>query len=143
MTKTLLIIAESLSGNTNSFVERVQEEYLGWHIYVATPHEIDYPILYQGWDKVMIGCYTWSNGKIPRETKGMVIEFRDFFLSQDLLIFGSGWSVYQNYCGAVDGLSIILDHKFPTIKFELMYDADVEVEAEETLKLFMGETANV
>lgn len=139
-THTLLIIAESLSGNTNSFVERVQEEYSGWHIHVATPHEIDYPILCQGWDKIMIGCYTWNSGKIPRETKAMVIEFRDFFLAHEasqLLIFGSGWSIYQHYCGAVDGISTILDNKFPTIKFELMYDADVEIEAEQTLKQYM------
>lgn len=136
-TRTLLVIAESLSGNTNSFVERVQEEYSGWHIHVATPYEIDYPILCQGWDKIMIGCYTWSNGKIPRETKAMVIEFRNFFLGEEVLIFGSGWSIYQNYCGAVDGISTILDNKFPTVKFELMYDAEVEVEAEETLKQYM------
>lgn len=141
MKKRLLIISESLTGNTNSFVERVQEQYSDWSIYVMTPFHINRDSL-MGWDKVMLGCYTWSNGKIPRETKEMVIDYRDYFLMQDLLIFGSGWSIYQNYCGAVDGLSIILDHKFPTVKFELMYDADVEVEAEQTLKQFMEATTN-
>lgn len=137
MRKTLLIIAESLSGNTNSFVERVQEQYPEWYIHVTTPFIVDASMFKLDWDKIMIGCYTWANGKIPKETKAMVIEFRDFLLAENVLIFGSGWSIYQHYCGAVDGISTILDHKFPTIKFELMYDADVEIEAEQTLKQYM------
>lgn len=134
---TLLVIVESLSGNTNSFVERIQEEYTEWTIHVITPYELSLDVLIVPWDKIMIGCYTWSNGKIPRETKEAVIGYRDFLLREDVLIFGSGWSIYKDFCGAVDGLSIILDHRFPTVKFELLYDKEVEVEAEEILKQFM------
>lgn len=134
--KSLLIIVESLSGNTLTFVDRIKTLYVGWQIKVIAPHELEYNILLLSWDKVMVGCYTWSNGKIPRETKEVVIEFRDWLMAQDLLIFGSGWSIYQNYCGAVDGLGIILNCN-NKVKFELTYDADVEEEAEQILKLFM------
>lgn len=89
--------------------------------------------------KIIIGCYTWDAGKIPLHTKQFVIENRDELLDRDVLIYGTGWSIYERFCGAVDGISTILDDKFPTIKYELRFDPSVEKEAIKTLKQFMEE----
>lgn len=87
--------------------------------------------------KVIIGCYTWDTGRIPPQTKQFVIENRDALLQRNVLIYGTGWSIYERFCGAVDGISTILDNKFPTIKYELRFDPSVEKEAVQTLKQFM------
>ena len=136
------IIAESLTGNTYSFIDYIKKEYPEQEFQVISPREINkgniFPSLLEG-DKVIIGCYTWDMGKIPIQTKKFVIENRDVLLRQKVLIYGTGWSIYEHFCGAVDGLSTILDHKFPTIKYELRFDPSVEKEAVQTLKQFMEE----
>lgn len=136
----ILTIVESLTGNTMSFVEYIKENYGDKvSIHVITPKTPITDINWSEYDKVMLGCYTWDMGKIPKRTKKFTIENRDILLEQDLLIFGSGWTMYENFCGAVDGLSIILDNKFPTIKFELRFDSSLETEAITTLEKFIGE----
>lgn len=129
--KTLLAIVESLTGNTMTFLDSVEDQYphTEWDILYVTPQQmldgivdIDKTV----YDRVIIGSYTWNMGEIPKRTKKFVIEYRDWLLGQNVLIFGSGWSVYESYAKAVDSISLILDHKFPTIKFELTYDEDRE-----------------
>lgn len=136
----ILAIVESLTGNTMSFIEYIKENYGEQvSIHVITPKTPINDIDWSEYDKVMLGCYTWDMGRIPKRTKLFTIENREILLEQDLLIFGSGWTMYEDYCGAVDGLSIILDHKFPTIKFELRFDSSLETEAITTLEKFIGE----
>lgn len=110
-----------MTGNTLSFVELLRREYPDLEIdlvglsnlrrFEADPSK--------EYDKVFLGTYTWDMGKIPAQIKKCTIKNRDWLLEQDLLIFGSGWTVYETYCQAVDSLNIILDNRFPTIKFEL------------------------
>lgn len=134
----ILAIIESLTGNTVSFLDYLKEEYKET-VFVDVIHPRDGlgNKAFKDYDKVIIGCYTWDSGRIPIKTKKFVIKHREELLNSDVLIYGTGWSMYQNFCGAVNGLSIILDHKFPTIKYELRFDKDLEVEAIETLKNFI------
>lgn len=136
----ILAIVESLTGNTMSFIEYAEEVY-GDKISIdkANPYTHITEEKMKEYDKVMLGCYTWGMGKMPIEMKEFIIDYRDVLLKQDILLFGSGWTVYESYCLAVDGMNIILEGKFPTVKFELRFDEELEVEAIETLKEFIGD----
>lgn len=148
----ILCVLESLTGNTYSFVQRVQEGFVSDSdtLLIYSPRELlkldkeEVANLIEDADKIMIGCYTWDMGKIPKKTKQFVIEFREQILAkreEEALIFGSGWTVYETYCKAVDSVGLILDHKFPKIKFELVYDKNRDdcKEQEKTLYDFMKE----
>lgn len=133
----ILAIVESLTGNTMSFIEYAEEIYGDEvSIDIIDPFTVN-NVEWDNYDKVMIGCYTWSEGKMPIEIKSFIIENREILLDKDVLLFGSGWSVYSTFCLAVDGMYIILDEKFPTIKFELRFDKDIEEEAVKTLHDFI------
>lgn len=130
----ILAIVNSLTGNTMSFIEYVKEIY-GDNVYidVISPEDEVSEELFNKYDKLMLGCYTWGVGKIPIKMKKFVIENREILLNQDILVFGSGWSIYEDYCGAVDSVCLILNEKFPRLKFELRFDPEVEIEA---IKIF-------
>lgn len=135
----ILAIVESLTGNTMSFIEYAEEIY-GNEITVKKVDPFTYidDSEWRDYDKVMLGCYTWGMGKMPVEMKDFIIDYRDILLEQDILLFGSGWTVYETYCWAVDGMGIILDNKFPKAKFELRFDPDLEDDAIKTLNDFIG-----
>lgn len=135
----ILAVVESLTGNTMSFIEYVEENFGDKvSIDVVDPYTHITEEKLEGYDKVMLGCYTWGMGKMPIEMKEFIIDYRDILLKQDILLFGSGWTVYETYCWAVDGMNIILEEKFPKVKFELRFDEELETEAIETFKKFIG-----
>lgn len=140
----ILAIVESLTGNTMSFIEYIEETYgdkVSIDVFDPYTHLTEERV--KEYDKIMLGCYTWGMGRMPIEMKEFIIAYRDILLEQDVLLFGSGWTVYETYCWAVDGMNIILDEKFPTIKFELRFDPKLESEAIETFEKFIGVEANV
>lgn len=124
----ILAIVESLTGNTISFLDYLKGVH-GDIFDIMSPKDPNTSSHLEDYDKILIGCYTWSHGKIPINTKRFVINNRDVLLSKDVLIFGSGWTVYEDFCGAVDNIGIILDEKFKKIKFELRFDPNIEFEA--------------
>lgn len=137
----IIAIVQSLTGNTMSFIDYLRQEE-GERIIVKTPRDFkkDKSLLslLEIADKVMIGTYTWDNGKIPKPMKDFVIEHRELLILKQPLIFGSGWSIYENFCGAVDGISIILENKNPTIKYELRFNPSLETESLKTFMEFNG-----
>lgn len=134
----VLVILESLTGNTRSFVDFARERY-GDSVNFTEVDTYDFiqDSEWEKYDKVMIGAYTWNMGKIPIVMKEFIIDHRDKLLEQDVLIFGSGWSVYETFCQAVDNMGIILDNKFPKVKFELRFDEELEKDAIKTLDKFI------
>lgn len=132
----VLVIVESLTGNTISFLDHLKEIH-GDIFEIMSPKDPFAAFQIEKYDKIMIGCYTWSDGKIPKKTKKFVIENRDILLSKDVLIFGSGWTVYEHFCRAVDNVNIILDNKFPKIKFELRFDPKIEFETLNEFKNYL------
>lgn len=133
----ILAIVETLTGNTMSFIEYTEEIY-GDNVSIDVVDPFSFNLAnFDGYDKVMIGCYTWDLGKIPIEIKEFIIEYRDDLLEQDVLLFGSGWSIYETFCWAVDSMNIILNEQFPKVKFELRFDRNLEEEAIKTLKEFI------
>lgn len=134
----VLAIVESMTQNTMSFVEYAKNKHPEVDFVTRLPIEKLEADEVSKYDKIMLGAYTWGAGKIPKRMKEFIIENREILLTQDILIFGSGWSVYSTYCWAVDSMNVILEEKYPKAKFELRFDESVEVEAVETLEKFIN-----
>lgn len=138
----IVAIVETLTGNTMSFIEYIEESYGDKvSIDIFDPFTFNSPN-FDDYDKVLLGCYTWDLGKIPIEMKEFIIDYREDLLEEDILLFGSGWSVYSTFCRAVDSMNTILDNKFPKAKFELRFDKDLEPEAIEILDRFIKSKDN-
>lgn len=121
----ILIIYESLGGNTKTFVDWFLNVY-GWNtdynITVKTVREMKENLtFFEEYDIIILGTYTWANGKIPVETKKFVIQEREKLRKSNLFLFGSGITIYANFCGALDNIEIILSQSVPKIKFELTF----------------------
>lgn len=120
----VLVLYTSKTGNTESFVDWFEDTY-------ANQFNIDSINLYRNknldlinfekYDKIILGMYTWSNGKIPIEMKNIIICNREIIRNKVAFLFGSGITIYKNFCGALDNTLIILDKKVPVIKNELTF----------------------
>lgn len=130
----VLVVYESMSGNTYSFVNRVSKLS---NCDVATPRNIhEYNL--NDYSKILIGSPTYANGKMLPKIKNWVIENREELMKKDVLAFGSGITIYPHFCKAVDSISMILDDKVKEkIKFELTYNPSYEVVNESKLYNFL------
>jgi flavodoxin I len=95
-----LLVYVSKTGNTRTFADYLSSK-LSLHI-------DDFDADITNYDKIILGAYTWGNGKIPKDIKEFVIKNKDNFKGKKVYIFGSGYSIYPRFCGAVDGLAKIV-----------------------------------
>jgi flavodoxin I len=109
-----LLIYTSKTGNTKTFADFVQK-YNG--VIVG-----DYNTDITKYHKILIGTYTWADGKIPKDLKQFIIKNKDNWKDKEVFIFGSGNTIYPKFCGAVDGIETILEDCgadiIGTLKFE-------------------------
>lgn len=96
-----LVVYTSRTGNTRTFVD-----YLVENIDPIVTNNIDVNIA--DFETIVIGSHTWRNGKIPSDMKDFLIRNKDNFKGKRVFIFGSGLSIYQNFCGAVDNIRTIV-----------------------------------
>lgn len=98
-----LIIYTSLTGNTKTFVDYLVEN---------TNSEVDiindFTVDIDNYNKIAIGTYSWGDGKIPRKMKEFLIQNRYKFKDKEIFIFGSGNSIYPNFCGGSNGVEKIV-----------------------------------
>lgn len=127
----VLVVYESLSGNTKTFVDFIVKAYPNVNFIIKNTKD-DLTNLGE-YDKIIIGTYTWSNGKIPKNIKSFVISNRDVLINKPVLLFGSGITIYTHFCGALDNIQIILEKDIPKIKFELTF---IPEEHKEDLEMF-------
>lgn len=127
----ILVYIDTLTGNTTTFVDFLKEKYYNVNIDVINARKISDVDLTK-YDKIMIGSYTWSNGKIPLHIKKFVIENREILYNKPTLLFGSGITIYRYFCGALDNIPIIVGRDLPKIKFELTF---IPEENEENISL--------
>lgn len=115
-----LLIYESKTGNTKTFVDFVTK-----HINVEIG---DYKTNIVRHQKIIIGAYSWGNGKIPVELKKFLIDNKDKWRGKQIFIFGSGNSIYPKFCGAVDGIKTIVEDCGAEVigffKFEQRFDSN-------------------
>lgn len=125
MMQKLLVLYTSKTGNTQSFVDWFGKQF-------SNQFDITYFNLYRDknltnieqYDIVILGSYTWANGKIPVEMKRFVIENRELLQEKVAFLFGSGITIYAHFCAALDSIQIILDKEIYSIKFELTFIPD-------------------
>ena len=125
MMQKLLVLYTSKTGNTQSFVDWFGKQF-------SNQFDITYFNLYRDknltnieqYDIVILGSYTWANGKIPVEMKRFVIENRELLQEKVAFLFGSGITIYAHFCAALDSIQIILGKEIYSIKFELTFIPD-------------------
>lgn len=140
----VLVLYTSKTGNSESFVDWFEDNY-------SSQFNIDSINLYRRkeelinfdkYDKIILGMYTWSNGKIPVEMKNILIRNREVFQDKVAFIFGSGITIYRNFCGAIDNCLIILERDIPLIKFELTFLPQEDEEITNNIKEIIHDTIN-
>lgn len=137
--KSLMVVA-SRTNKTKTFVPVIKD---------FSESELvecyDFSISPSGFDKIIFGSYTWSDGKIPKKMKDYLIKYHQELKGKDIFIFGSGLTVYHNFCGALDGIRKICEDSKANVRylfrFELRYneenfDPDVILELKQELKNF-------
>lgn len=136
----ILIYYASLTGNTYSFIDYVKKEFPDNKYTIVSEREMrKSPIDMSKFDKIMIGTYTWSTGKIPNRVKRFIIDNREILKDKKPLIFGSGITIYPHFCGAVDNIEIIIDEDLTKIRFELTFEPKENGENIKLLREFMEE----
>lgn len=139
--KKALVLYTSKTGNTESFVDFLEDNYF-------SEAEID-TVLFRSlkerkldldsYDNIILGCYTWGGGIIPKYFKDYIIENREVLQDKNILLFGSGITIYKHFCGALDNIEIILDKKLPKIKFEITFEPEENQENIQTLEKYIRE----
>lgn len=117
-----LIVYTSRSGNTESFNDWFMTKYNNITAFNLLEDDLTkLPGLLSSTEDILLGTYTWDNGKIPKEMKKFVIDNREVLMKKTRLLFGSGITIYKHFCGALDNINIILESDIPMIKFELTF----------------------
>jgi flavodoxin I len=98
------IVYASITGNTEELAEELYKGFLEQSVEATIYKVEEFPLsIVSHFDAIVIGTYTWGNGEIPREMRGLYQAFES--LSNKMMvsaIFGTGDSFYPRYCGAVN-----------------------------------------
>lgn len=129
MSESALLMLASNTGNTESFVYLLEDN---------STREIEicknFRTPLKDYKKIAIGCYTWGNGKIPRRMKNYLMNNYKDLKDKDVFIFGSGNSIYPNFCNAVNSISKICEDSgalvHGTLKFEQQFNSEEYSEQE-------------
>lgn len=97
-----LAVIGTISGNTLTFLDFFKKNST---LNTSVTREFDVSPL--SYSHIILGSYTWGNGKIPKKMKEYLIANHHLLEGKKVFIFGSGNSVYPRFCGAVDGMAII------------------------------------
>ncbi|SDZ82232.1 flavodoxin I [Thalassobacillus cyri] len=91
-----------MSGNTEEIADLI-------YSYLETDHNVEVkeiedidPASLLEYDCVLLGSYTWNDGDLPYEVEDFYEELEDIELSGIVAaVFGSGDSIYPQFCEAV------------------------------------------
>lgn len=113
----ILLVLASQTGNTKTFVDFLQR-HSEQNITVCS----DFDESIKDYNQIAFGSYTWGDGKIPAKMKKYLIDHQEDLKDKEVLIFGSGNTIYPNFCRAVDSISKICKdcgaNVIRTVKFE-------------------------
>lgn len=112
-----LVLYSSLTGNTKTFVH-----YLKLKSFEEFDVSNDFQVDINDYDLIALGSYTWGDGKIPKRMKKFLIENKDKWQGKNVLLFGSGNSIYTHFCGAIQGMRKILEDCGANIVEEFVYE---------------------
>nr|WP_188497312.1 flavodoxin domain-containing protein [Pullulanibacillus pueri] len=102
----IAIVYTSVTGNTEALMRIIkqafQEKDQALSLFIYSVDTFDLSTLSR-WDAVVVGTYSWGNGKIPREMRSLFTAFEEQEVSPLVTgVFGTGDSFYPHFCGAVD-----------------------------------------
>lgn len=124
MTCNINCYSVSLTGNTLTAIDFI-EKYLGRSM---ISHINNFNLVSDYSTKIVIGTYTYGNGKIPKYLKEFLIRNQHNFKGKEVFIFGSGNSMYPHYNKAVDSVKKIIEDcggkVIGTMKFEQRFSED-------------------
>ncbi|WP_243387282.1 flavodoxin [Bacillus kexueae] len=116
--KKILLIYTSMSGNTESIAQEIVNgiKRTGEEVEVLELFEVESLSLLSEYDGILLGAYTWGDGELPDEFIGFYEELNDLDLRGKVCAtFGSGDTMYPQFCAAVDLLEMKLRDRGATI----------------------------
>ncbi|MEC1626250.1 flavodoxin [Bacillus mojavensis] len=139
MGKILLVYA-TMSGNTEAMADLIEKGLQEAEAEVDRfeAMDIDDAELFNDYEHIILGTYTWGDGDLPDEFLDLAEEMDALdFTGKTCAVFGSGDTAYEFFCGAVDTLEEKIKDRggeivLPSVKVEM----NPEGEEEEALKEF-------
>ncbi|MEC1734566.1 flavodoxin [Bacillus mojavensis] len=139
MGKILLVYA-TMSGNTEAMADLIEKGLQEAEAEVDRfeAMDIDDAELFNDYEHIILGTYTWGDGDLPDEFLDLAEEMDALdFTGKTCAVFGSGDTAYEYFCGAVDTLEGKIKERggvivLPSVKVEM----NPEGEEEEALKEF-------
>ncbi|MHC5564424.1 flavodoxin [Bacillus spizizenii] len=135
MGKILLVYA-TMSGNTEAMADLIekglQEAEVEADRFEAI--DIDNAQLFNDYDHIIMGTYTWGDGDLPDEFLDLAEDMDEIdFSGKICAVFGSGDTAYEFFCGAVDTLEAKIKERggeivLPSVKIENNPEGEEEEE---------------
>ena len=116
----ILMVGFSKTGNTYMFMDYLKQFNSNIEEYRFNIKE-DVDIDISPYDLIIVGTNTWGDGKIPSNCKEFIIN-NAIKYKKDWIVFGTGNSIFANFCGAVDGVNKILNDTGNNVLYTFKYE---------------------
>ncbi|QDK68801.1 flavodoxin [Bacillus halotolerans] len=134
MGKILLVYA-TMSGNTEAMADLIEKGLQEAEAEVDRfeAMDIDDAELFNDYEHIILGTYTWGDGDLPDEFLDLAEEMEALdFTGKTCAVFGSGDTAYEYFCGAVDTLEEKIKERggeivLPSVKVEMNPEGEEEV----------------
>ena len=114
------MVGFSKTGNTYMFMDYLKQFNSNIEEYRFNIKE-DVDIDISPYDLIIVGTNTWGDGKIPSNCKEFIIN-NAIKYKKDWIVFGTGNSIFANFCGAVDGVNKILNDTGNNVLYTFKYE---------------------
>lgn len=127
----ILMVGFSKTGNTYMFMDYLKQFNSNIEEYrFNIKQDVDIDI--SPYDLIIVGTNTWGDGRMPPNCKQFIID-NALKYKKDWIVFGTGNSIFANFCGAVDGAKKILNDTgnsiLQTFKYEQRFiEEDLDLE---------------
>ena len=116
----ILMVGFSKTGNTYMFMDYLKQFNHNITEYRFNIKE-DAKLDVSSYDLIIVGSNTWGDGRMPPNCKQFIID-NALKYKKDWIVFGTGNSIFANFCGAVDGICKILKDTNNNILYTFKYE---------------------
>ncbi len=131
--KKVCVVYASMTGNTEEIANILSKNLEAFEVEQVEMEQADAANLL-AYDGILLGSYTWGDGELPGEAEDFFNQLDEVDLTGKIVgVFGSGDTVYEQYCAAVDQFQEKVKERGATIvgeglKIELSPDDDEQLE---------------
>lgn len=131
--KKVCVVYASMTGNTEEIATLLANNLAEFDAQMFQMENTDVSVITE-YDGILLGSYTWGDGELPDEAQDFYDQLDDVDLTGKIVgCFGSGDTLYDQYCAAVDQLQEKAKERGATVmedglKIELSPDDDQKVE---------------